>query len=183
MAIGKIVSFFNGLSSSDQASAVDGSDSLLAGTDGWVDNTDRSDTHKNRDSGSVDPSAMAQQLGVMINSVQQLNSTAMEQGAAASVSNVGTQLKNAVTGLGHILSSVNPGSVTEQVARQIKKADEVIDAVESGLAGTQASTETVLRNLPMIQAMAAQEAAQKFQTEMHQAIDQVRGGLAVLRDW
>lgn len=182
MAIGKIASFFNGLSATDQTAPVETGDNTLAESTDRVDSTGNSGSGNRRDRSNGDSAAVAQQLGIMIAAIQQLNDNAVQQGAAAAVSSAGTQLRNAVTGLGHILATVDAQAINEQVSRQIKQADDVIDAVEAGVAGTQASTELVLRNLPAVQALAAQEAAQKFQTEMRQAIQQVRGSLAMLSD-
>ena len=178
MGIGRIASFLSSLSpASESASAVAASDEELpdAGrqTEGAGDAQDRRQRQDSQQTGDI-----TQQLQTMIAAVRQLNDNAVQQGAAVAVSPAGTQLKNAVTGLGHLLAAVDSSSVDSSTATQIKHANEAIDAVQTGIAGTQAATEQLIKQMPPQQAQYAQETAQRFQAEMTKAIDQVKGTLA-----
>lgn len=178
MGIGRIASFLSSLSpASESASAVAASDEDLPDvgrqTGAAADTQDRGQRQDSQQTGDI-----TQQLQTMIAAVSQLNDNAVQQGAAIAVSPAGTQLKNAVTGLGHLLATVDVKSVDSGAATQIKRANDVVDAVEAGIAGTQAATDQLLRQMAPQQAQYAQETSQRFQTDMRNALSQVRGTLA-----
>ena len=89
-------------------------------------------------------------------------------------------MRNAVTGLSHLLAAVDSSALAQGAAAPVREAAGVIDAVEAGLIGTQAAAEQVMRNLPALQAARAQEASDRFQSDMRDAIRQVRGALGSL---
>jgi len=181
MGIGRIASFLSSLSpASESASAVAAADETLPESqrqaEGAADASDRRQRDQSQQSADV-----TQQLATMITAVRQLNENAIQQGAAISVSEAGNQLKNAVTGLGHLLATVDAQGLANKAQSQIKQANEVVDSVEAGIAGTQSATEQLLRNMPAQQAQYAQEVSQRFQTDMRNALDKVRGSLAAFQ--
>ena len=178
MGIGRIASFLGSLSpASESAAAAAATDETLPESQRLAEGTDGA-SDRRRYSDSQQTADITQQLQTMIGAVRQLNENAIQQGAAISVSDAGTQLKNAVSGLGHLLATVDAQGLFKQAQAQIKQANEVVDSVEAGIAGTQAATDQLLRQIPPQQAQFAQEASQRFQTEMRNAIGQVRGTLA-----
>ncbi|MBR9972386.1 hypothetical protein [Magnetospirillum sulfuroxidans] len=165
---------------SESASAVAASDETLPDSGRLTEGT--GGTHERRQSqDSNQTNDITQQIQTMIAAVRQLNDNAVQQGAAVAVSSAGAQLKNAVTGLGHLLAMADAQTLASGAASQIKQANEVVDAVEAGIVGTQAATEQLLRNMPAQQAQYAQETSQRFQVEMRNALDQVRGSLAAFQ--
>ena len=181
MGIGRIASFLSSLSpASESASAVAAADETLPEsqrqTEAAADTGDRRQRDQSQQTADV-----TQQLATMITAVRQLNENALQQGAAISVSEAGTQLKNAVTGLGHLLATVDAQGLANKAQNQIKQANEVVDSVEAGIAGTQSATEQLLRNMPAQQAQYAQEVSQRFQADMRNALDRVRGSLAAFQ--
>ena len=181
MGIGRIASLLSSLSpASESASAVTASEETLPDSGRLTEGTGSS--HERRQSqDSSQTSDITQQIQTMIAAVRQLNDNAVQQGAAVAVSSAGAQLKNAVTGLGHLLAAVDAQTLAGGAASQIKQANEVVDAVEAGIVGTQAATEQLLRTMPQQQAQYAQETSQRFQVEMRNALDQVRGSLAAFQ--
>jgi hypothetical protein len=127
-----------------------------------------------------DPSGIAAQLQAMVGAIRTLNDNAIQQGAAVVVSAAGTELRNAVTGLGHLLAGVDAKAMTSGAAAPVREAANLMDAVEAGLAGTQAAAEQVMRTLPAAQAQRAEELSNRFQSEMRSAVRQVRGVLSDL---
>ncbi|CAA7620154.1 hypothetical protein [Magnetospirillum sp. UT-4] len=182
MGIGRIASFLSTLSpASDAAQAAASVDSDMPDPQRLAEEAAAQQEHdrQRRQSGAAQD--ITQQLQTMISAVRTLNENAVQQGAAVAVSQAGTQLKNAVAGLGHLLAVVDAQSLGQSALPQLKQAGEVVDVVEAGLAGTQAAAEQVLRHLPAQQALAAQAATERFQTEMRAALDQVRGALGGMR--
>ncbi len=132
-------------------------------------------------SGHEPPSEVVRQLQVMISAVRILNDIASEQGASVVLSSSGLHLRNAVTGLGHLLSSADPRVLNGEAATQVHEAGKIIGAVEIGLENTQKATDQVVRTLPALQALRAQDAASLFQKEMRQAVYRVKDALANTR--
>lgn len=180
MGIGRIASFLSSLSpASESASAAAAADETLPESQRQAESSAGTGDRRSRD--SQQSNDITQQLQTMIGAVRQLNEHAIQQGAAISVSDAGTQLKNAVSGLGHLLATVDAQVLASKAQTQIRQANEVVDSVEAGIAGTQAATEQLLRTMPAQQAQYAQETSQRFQVEMRKAIDQVRGTLAAFQ--
>lgn len=181
MGIGRIASFLSSLSpASESAAAVAAADESLPETQRLAEGSGAIGD-RNRHGDSQQSADITHQLQTMITAVRQLNENAIQQGAAVSVSDAGTQLRNAVSGLGHLLATVDAQGLFRQAQTQIKQANEVVDSVEAGIAGTQAATDQLLRQMPPQQAQFAQEASRRFQVEMRNAIDQVRGTLAAFQ--
>ncbi|MBC7951203.1 MAG: hypothetical protein H7Z12_05180 [Rhodospirillaceae bacterium] len=181
MAIGKIASFLSSLSPASEAAAT------TASADQVPEDSERRatalsehpDLERDRQRGDQHP--LAAQLQTMVSAVRALNDNAAEQGAAVAVSPAGPQLKNAVTALGHLLAAVDAQAMAHGAAAPVREASGVIDAVEAGLAGSQASAEQVMRHLPAHQAFRARETLANFQTDMQSAVSQVREALNGLK--
>lgn len=177
MGIGRIATFLSSLSPGSESAALAASDEVSADSARMTEQSggtrDRRQPQDSNQTGDI-----TQQLQTMIAAVRQLNDNAVQQGAAVAVSSAGAQLKNAVTGLGHLLAAVDAQVLAGAAQNQVKQANEVVDAVEAGIVGTQAATEQLLRQMPPQQAQYAQETSQRFQAEMRQALDRVRGSLA-----
>lgn len=181
MGIGRIASFLNSLSpSSDAASAALSADDLGDDAGPLIDSANGVQSN-DADRQNKQSSDIPQQLQTMIAAVRQLTENAVQQGAAVAVSSAGSDLKNAVHSLGHLLASVDAQAMANGAATQIKQANDVVDAVESGILGTQAATEQLLRQMPPQQAQYAQETSQRFQSDMRQALEQVRGTLSTFQ--
>lgn len=180
MGIGRIASLLNGLSPNADAAATTASadavpDEAERRADALSDQSDLSDRGRRGD-----PNDIAAQLQTMVTAVRALNENAVQQGAALAVSPAGIELKNAVTGLGHLLAAVNAQALANGAAQPVREAAGVIDAVEAGLAGSQAAAEQMIRAMPVQQAMRVQEISDRFQAEMYDAVRQVRGALGGL---
>lgn len=180
MGIGRIASFLSSLSPAADAAA----STALAEqvpeeserrADALSDQPSLSDQQRHGD-----PNDIAAQLQTMVSAVRTLNENAIQQGGAVAVSAAGTELRNAVTGLSHLLAAVDAQALANGAVTPVREASAVIDGVEAGLVGTQAATEQVLRNLPAVQAQRAQDTADRFQADMRAAIGQVRGVLSDL---
>jgi hypothetical protein len=178
MALGKITSLLSSLSPASDAAA--------AAPEETPQDTDRRTEALSDQSGLANDgqrgtsSDIAAQLQTMVGAVRILNENALQQGAAVAVSQAGGELKNAVSGLGHLLSAVSAQALANGAAAPVREASKVIDGVEAGLAGSQAAAEQLIRNLPAAQSQRAQEASDKFQADMRAAITQVRGALGSL---
>lgn len=183
MGIGRIASFLSSLSASaaaESATPVESSDGVVIGGESSASSaTAAEDRDRNRDSGNA--ADVTQQLQTMVSAVRQLNDNAVQQGAAVAVSPAGAQLKNAVTGLGHLLATIDSGAVTEGTTRQLHEAGKVMDSVEAGIVGAQAAAEQMARQMPAQQAQYALETSQRFQKDMRNALDQVRGTLSAFQ--
>ena len=179
MAIGKITSLFSSLSPGSDVTTAGSADEVPEQRDRRAEAADEQANLADRGRHG-DPSGIAAQLQTMVSAVRTLNDNAIQQGAAVAVSAAGTELRNAVTGLGHLLAAVDAQALANGAAAPVKEAAGLMDAVETGLAGTQVATEQVLRNLPALQAARAQETADRFQSEMRGAIRQVRSVLTDL---
>lgn len=178
MGIGKIASLFSSLSPTANT-ATGSADEVPQQQDRRAEAASQQSSLADRERNS-DPNAIAAQLQTMVSAVRMLNENAVQQGAAVAMSAAGTQLRDAVNALGHLLAAVDAQALANGAAAPAKEAAGVIDAVEAGMVGTQASTEQVLRNLPALQAARAQETADRFQAEMRGAIRQVRSVLSDL---
>lgn len=178
MGIGRIASFLSSLSpGSDAAAATPSAESPVADRQAEAVTAHQDYERKDPHGGTSD---IALQLQTMISAVRSSHEVAVEQGAAVAVSSAGVQLKNAVTGLGHILAVVDAQAMAQGAAAQVREADLLIDAVEAGLVATQTSAAQVLSNLPVQQAAAAREAGDRFQADMRLALTQVRSALGTL---
>jgi hypothetical protein len=177
MALGRITSFLSSLSPASDAAAP---------ADEVPEDLHRraqalSDQSGLANDGRRNPSSdIAAQLQTMVGAVRVLNENALQQGAALAVSQAGGELKNAVSGLGHLLSAVNAQALANGAAAPVREAATVIDGVEAGLAGTQAAAEQLIRHLPATQSQRAREVSDTFQAEMRAAIRQVRDALGSL---
>jgi len=181
MAIGRIASFLSSLSpAADPTSETTNSEHIPEGVEQQTEAVSEQTALFDKERHGGDPNEIAAQLQTMVNAVRTLNENAVQQGAAVAVSAAGTQLRNAVVGLSHLLAAVDAQAMATGAATPVREAAEVIDAVEAGVAGTHATTEQVLRNLPVLQAQRAQEASDRFQAEMRGAIRQVRSVLSDL---
>jgi 3-hydroxyisobutyrate dehydrogenase-like beta-hydroxyacid dehydrogenase len=179
MGIGRIASFLSSLSpASESTAAVAASDRELPES---LRQTEASSPQQEqeRQRQSASPADIAQQLQTMIAAVRTLNDNAVEQGAALPVSQTGAQLRNAVSGLGHLLSALDPQSLAG-ASVQVREAGQAVDAVEAGLAGTQASAEQMFRTMSQQQAQTAKEVSARFQAEMRDAVDRVRGAVSLI---
>lgn len=177
MGIGKIASFLNSLSPASEAAATTASADQVPEdserrANALSEHPDLSGDHQHND-----PNTLAAQLHTMVGAVRALNDHAVQQGAAVAVSPAGPQLKNAVTALGHLLAAVDAQALAHGAAAPVREASGVIDAVEAGLAGSQAAAEQLMRNLPAHQTFRAREALDTFQTDMQAAVSHVRGAL------
>lgn len=181
MALGRIASMINALSpgSDTAASAASSSEDVPKEMDrraqGLSDQSSLSEDRRRRDANDL-----AAQLQTMVTAVRALNENAVQQGAALAVSPEGSELKNAVSGLGHLLSAVNAQALANGAAAPVREAAKVIDGVEAGVAGTQVAAEQLIGHLPAAQAQRAKEVSDRFQADMRQAIQQVRGALGSL---
>lgn len=178
MALGKITSLLSSLSPASDAAAAPTEEmpqDLGRQTEALSDQSGLANDSRRGPSSDI-----AAQLQTMVGAVRILNENALQQGAAVAVSQVGGELKNAVSGLGHLLSAVSLQALANGAAAPAREAGKVIDGVEAGLAGSQAAAEQLIRNLPAVQSQRAQEASDKFQAEMRTAISQVRGALGSL---
>lgn len=179
MGIGRIASFLSSLSpGSDAAPATPSAESSPIADRQTEAATPQQDYERTDSYGGT--SDIAWQLQTMISAVRTSHEVAVEQGAAMAVSSAGTQLKNAVTALGHILAVVDAEAMAQGAVAQVREADQVIDAVEAGLVGAQSNAAQVLGNLPAPQAAAARQAGAQFQAEMKLALTQVRSTLGSL---
>lgn len=179
MAIGKIASLFSSLSPASDAAAASSADEVPEQRDRRTEAASEQASLADRERNG-DPNAIAAQLQTMVSAVRTLNENAIQQGAAVAVSAAGTELRNAVGALSHLLAAVDAQALAHGAAAPAKEAAVLMDAVEAGLAGTQTATEQVLRNLPATQAARAQELADRFQAEMRGAIRRVRNVLSDL---
>lgn len=181
MAIGRIASLLSSLSpSADAAAAAASATEELPQGDHFVAPGSAQTSTGRKYSQGGDNGDIASQLQTMVSAIRTLNDNAIQQGAAVAVSPVGDQLRSAVTGLGHLLAAVDATALANGAAQPAREAAAVMDSVESGLAGTQAAAEQVVRNLPAEQARNAQDATDRFQSSMSAAIRQVRGALSGL---
>ena len=179
MGIGRIASFLSSLSpASESTAAAAAADRELPES---LRQTEASSPQQEqeRQRQSASPADIVQQLQTMIAAVRTLNDNAVEQGAALPVSQTGTQLRNAVSGLGHLLSALDPQSLAG-VSAQVREAGQAVDAVEAGLVGTQASAEQMFRTMSQQQAQTAKEVSARFQAEMRDAVDRVRGAVSLI---
>jgi hypothetical protein len=178
MGIGRIASFLSSLSpASDAAAATPSAGAPIA--DRHIETaTPQQDYERTGSPGGA--SDIAWQLQTMIASVRSSHEVAVEQGAAMAVSSAGTQLKNAVTALGHIFAVVDAEAMAQGAAAQVREADQVIDAVEAGLVGAQSNAAQIISTLPAQQAAAARQAGDQFQADMRQALSRVRSALGTL---
>lgn len=180
MGIGRIASFLSSLSpASDVAAATAAAEPAAVEAHRQTEETAAQQDRERRDQ-QAGLAELTQQLQTMIAAVRSSNENAVQQGAAMAVSPVGTQLANAVTGLGHILAVVDARALANGAAAQVREAGQVVDIVEAGLAGSQAAAQTILSQLPAQQAAAAAQAAERFQADMQRALSQVRGVLGTL---
>lgn len=179
MGIGRIASLFSSLSPASDAAAAASAEDIPENNDQRTEAASEQASLADKERHG-DPNGIAAQLQTMVNAVRTLNDNAVQQGAAVAVSAAGTQLRNAVTGLSHLLAAVDAQALANGAAGPVREAATVIDGVEAGLAGTQAAAEQVLRNLPVAQALRAEEASNRFQADMRNAIRQVRGVLSDL---
>lgn len=181
MSIGRIASFLSSLSpASDAAAVAQGAESPVLAIDQRPPQAASPEQDRDWNEPQGGHSDIALQLQTMIAAVRSSHQVAAEQGAAMAVSPAGTQLKNAVTGLGHILAVVDAEAMAHGAAAQVREAGEVIDAVESGLAGLQTTSAQIIAQLPAQQAAAARQAGERFQADMQRALGQVRGVLGSL---
>lgn len=178
MALGKITSLLSSLSPAADVAAAPAEEVPEQAERRAEAASDQSGTSSQGRRG--DAADIAAQLQTMVGAVRVLNDTALQQGAAIAVSQAGGELKNAVTGLGHLLSAVSAQALANGAAAPVREAAKVIDGVEAGLAGTQAAAQQVIAALPAAQSQRAQEVSDKFQSEMRAAIRQVRGALGSL---
>lgn len=179
MGIGKIASLLSSLSPASDAAPAAPADEVSSEVDRRTTAASEQASLSDKEHHG-DPNAVATQLMTMVNAVRTLNDNAVQQGAAVAVSAAGTELRNAVTGLSHILATVDAQALANGAAAPVREASQVIDAVETTVVGTQNAVELVMRNLPLAQAQRAEEASQQFQREMRAAIRQVRGVLTDL---
>ncbi|HTH15016.1 MAG TPA: hypothetical protein VL974_00075 [Magnetospirillum sp.] len=177
MAVGRIASFLSSLSPAADAAAQ--SDSVPEELERRAEAASQQSqlTDDQRRSNASD---IAVQLQTMVSAVRMLNENAVQQGAAVAISAAGTELHNAVTGLGHLLAAVDAHALATGAAAPVREASDVIDGVEAGVSSAQASAEQIMRNLPAAQAQRAQEASNQFQAQMRGAIRQVREALSDL---
>ena len=180
MGIGRIASFLSSLSPGSDAAATVAPTSMESPIADRQAEAAAPQQDYERAQAQGGTSDIAFQLQTMIAAVRSSHEVAVEQGAAMAVSSAGTQLKNAVTALGHILAVVDAEAMAQGAAAQVREADQVIDAVEAGLLGAQSNAAQIISQLPAQQAAAARQAGERFQTEMKQALTQVRGALGAL---
>lgn len=179
MGIGKITSLFSSLNPASDAVTTGSADEVPERSDRRAEAASEQPSLADKERHG-DPNELVAQLQTMVGAVRTLNENAIQQGAAVAMSAAGTELRNAVTGLSHLLAAVDAKAMVNGAAAPAKEAVGLMDAVEAGLVGTQASTEQVLRNLPALQAARAQEIADRFQSDMRGAIRQVRSVLTDL---
>lgn len=180
MGIGRIASFLSSLSpAADAAAAASASDSVPEELDRRAEALNQQN-QLNDDQRRNQANDIALQLQTMVSAVRAVNENAVQQGAAVAVSAAGTELRNAVNALGHLLAAVDAHALASGAAGPVREAAQVIDGVEAGIAGAQAAAEQIMRNLPAAQAERAQMASDQFQAEMRAAIRQVRGVLSDL---
>lgn len=179
MGIGRIASLFSSLSPASDAAAASGTDSVPEDVERKTEASSEQASLADKERHG-DPNGIAAQLQTMVNAVRTLNENAIQQGAAVALSAAGTELRNAVTGLSHLLAAVDANAMASGAAGPVREAGQVIDGVEAGLAGTQAAAEQMMRNLPVVQAQRAEEVSNRFQADMRTAIRQVRGVLTDL---
>lgn len=179
MGIGRIASLFSSLSPASDAAAAGNADEVPENSERSTEATSEQASLADRERHG-DPNGIAAQLQTMVSAVRTLNENAIQQGAAVAVSAAGTQLRNAVTGLSHLLAAVDAQAMASGAAGPVREAADVIDGVEAGLIGTQAAAEQLMRTLPVAQAMRAEEVSNRFQADMQTAIRQVRGVLTDL---
>ncbi len=175
MGIGRIASFLSSFSATAETVSADEMPDTPERRAQAMGGQADANRHHNQD-----PNDIASQLQTMLGAVRTLNENAVQQGAAVVMSSAGSEWRNAVSGLGHLLAAVDAKALANGAAAPVREAAQVIDAVEAGLAGTEAATEQVLRNLPALQAQRAQEVSDRFQADMRAAITQVRGVLSEL---
>lgn len=177
MGIGRIASFLSSLSpASDSAAAVSSADRELPESVRQTEAASPQQDHERQHHGAG-PSDVVHQLQTMIAAVRTLADSAAQQGAALPVSQTGTQLRNAVSGLGHLLSALDPQTLAVAQA-QAREAGRAVDAVEAGLVGTKESAEQVFRTMSADQALAAKAISERFQAEMQDAVSRVRGAVS-----
>lgn len=179
MAIGKITSLFSSLSPAADATAATGADEVPEESERRTEASSEQASLADKERHG-DPNSIVAQLQTMVSAVRTLNENAIQQGAAVAMSAAGTELRNAVTGLSHLLAAVDSQAMANGAARPVREAGTVIDAVETGMASTQATAEQVIRSLPVAQAQRAEEVSNRFQADMRSAIRQVRGMLSGL---
>ncbi|MCR6630530.1 MAG: hypothetical protein NVV74_11035 [Magnetospirillum sp.] len=181
MAVGRIASLLSSLSpSADAAAAASSADQVPEESERRVDSLSQQE-QLDLDRRQGDANDIAAQLQTMVTAVRAINENAIQQGAAMAMSPAGTELRNAVSGLGHLLAAVDAQALAKGAAAPAREAGAVIDAVEAGVAGSQAAAEQLLRSLPAAQAERAQEMSARFQAEMRAAIRQVRTVLSDLK--
>lgn len=181
MGIGKIASFLSSLSPASEAAATTASADQVPEESAYSATAPSPHADRDRDRQAGDDHPLAAQLQTMVSAVRALNDNAVEQGAAVAVSPAGPQLKSAVTALGHLLAAVDAQALAHGAAAPVRDASSVMDAVEAGLAGSQAAAEQVIGQLPAHQAFRAREALDSFRMDMQAAVSQVRGTLNGLR--
>jgi hypothetical protein len=176
MAIGKIASFLNSLSPAKEPVAEwapdEAADRKAEAASGHGQSYERQ---------HADPNHIAFQLQTMVGAVRALNDNAAEQGAALALSPAGLQLKNAVIGLGHLLTAVDGQAMATGAAAPVREAAEVTAAVETSLAASQSAAADILRTLPAEQAERVRSVADGFQRDMRAALAQVHTALHNLR--
>lgn len=172
MGIGKIASFLSSLSPSNEAAVAEAVPEEAERDAEAVAQQQLSQRRRNDD-----PNHIAAQLHTMVGAVRALNETAAEQGAALAVSPAGLRLKNAVIGLGHLLAAVDTEALANGAAAPVREAAAVADAVETGLAATQAAAAQALRSMPDEQARRVRELSDGFRSDMRQALALVREAL------
>lgn len=177
MGIGRIASFLSSLSPASDAAA--GADQVPEQPERRAEALGEQPSLADKERHG-DPNDIAAQLQTMVSAVRTLNENAIQQGAAVAVSAAGTELRNAVTGLSHLLAAVDAQAMANGAAAPVREAATVIDGVEAGIAATQAAAEQLVRTMPAAQAQRAQHASDRFQSEMQTAIRQVRGVLGDL---
>lgn len=178
MGVGRIASFLSSLSPASDAAAATTSAEPIPGHDRAAEHTAAQQDRDRRQ--QADGGDLTQQLQTMITAVRVLNENAVQQGAAVAVSPAGTQLMNAVSGLGHLLAAVDPGALTPGAEGHLRQAAHVVEGVEAGLMATQTASQAILAQLPLQQAAAAREASDRFQNQMRDALTRVRGALGTL---
>ncbi|CAA7616274.1 Secreted protein [Magnetospirillum sp. LM-5] len=179
MGIGRIASFLSSLSpASESAAAVSSADRELPESLRQTEASMAQQDHERQRQGAG-PADIVQQLQTMIAAVRTLADNAVQQGAALPVSQTGAQLRNAVSGLGHLLSALDPQTLN-MVQTQVREAGKAVDAVEAGLTGTKESAEQVFRTMSADQAQAAKAISERFQTEMQDAVSRVRGAVSMV---
>lgn len=176
MAIGKIAAFLSSLSPDADTAAAE---QIPEQAERHAESLSQQDDLA-RDNRHPNANDIAAQLQTMVGAVRALNDNAVEQGAAVAVSAAGTQLKYAVSALGHLLSTVDSHALATGAAAPAREAASAVNSVEINLARAHVAAEQMIRTMSIAQALRAEEASTKFQADMRDALQHVRDALGSL---